>query len=202
MTVQLYTLVNFTCEGTGVILKWSVEDASLNDPSNQDREISVTTNNISVDVWSSVLTIRALPINNGISIGCVVLGQNFSIISKGATLTVKGISSLYNHNLLSFHYSTGITPVENIQFTFDVTSSSSWLTWSHPFKNYPLSYHIYIENQHGQLLYNDITEDTSYELYNLTVCDIYTATVNAHSGEYTSNNVIAQDEFSGGMTTI
>ena len=28
-------------------------------------EISVTTNNISVDVWLSVLTIRALLINNG-----------------------------------------------------------------------------------------------------------------------------------------
>ena len=50
---------------------------------------------------------------------------------------------------------------------FDGTSSSSWLTWSHPFENYPLSYHIYIENQHGQLLYNDITNDTSYELYNM-----------------------------------
>ena len=54
-------------------------------------------------------------------------------------------------------------------------------------------------NQHGQLLYNDITNDTSYKLYNLTVCDIYTATVIAHSGGYSSNNVIAQDEFSGGQ---
>ena len=51
-------------------------------------------------------------------------------------------------------------------------TSSSWLTWSHSFENYPLSYHIYIENQHGQLLYNDITEDTSYELYNLTVWSV------------------------------
>ena len=73
------------------------------------------------------------------------------------------------------------------------------MTWSHPFENYPLSYHIYIENQHGQLLYNDVTNDTSYELYNLTVCDIYTATVIVHSGEYSSNNAIAQDEFSGGQ---
>ena len=62
-----------------------------------------------------------------------------------------------------------------------------------------ISYHIYIENQHGQLLYNDITEDTSYELYNLTVCDIYTATVIAHSGEYNSSNTTIQREYSGGM---
>ena len=69
MSIPIYTLANLTCEGTGDILKWSLEDFSVTDPSNQDREISVTTNNISVDVWSSVLTIRALPINNGIDIG-------------------------------------------------------------------------------------------------------------------------------------
>ena len=87
----IYTLANFTCEGVGDILKWSVQGNSLTDPSNQDREISVTTNNISVDVWSSVLTIRALPINDGIHVGCIVINfnpQNF--LKKGATLTVKG----------------------------------------------------------------------------------------------------------------
>ena len=67
---------------------WTVESNFLTDPSNQDREISVTTTNISVDVWSSVLTIRALPINDGISIGCVVLGPKFA--TKGASLTVIG----------------------------------------------------------------------------------------------------------------
>ena len=51
-------------------------------------------------------------------------------------------------------------------------------------------------NQHGQLLHNDITNDTSYELYNLTVCDIYTATVIACSGEYSSNsNVTIINEY-------
>ena len=73
---------------TGNELLWTVESNLVTDPSNQDREISVTTNNISVDVWSSVLTIRALPINDGISIGCVVLGPNF--VTKGASLTVRG----------------------------------------------------------------------------------------------------------------
>ena len=56
MPALLYKLANFTCEGIGDILLWSVEGNSSVDPSNQDREISlVTTNNISVDVWSSVL---------------------------------------------------------------------------------------------------------------------------------------------------
>ena len=73
VSAPLYTLANFTCGGTGDILSWTVGGNSLTDPSNQDREISVTTSNISVDVWSSVLTIRALPINDGIGIQCNVI---------------------------------------------------------------------------------------------------------------------------------
>ena len=92
----------------------------------------------------------------------------------------------------------GITPVENMWFAFNTTSYLGWLTWSHLFENYFLKYHIYIENQHGQLLYNDITNDTSYELYNLTVCNIYTATVIAHSGNYSSSNVTIKDEYNEG----
>ena len=88
--------------------------------------------------------------------------------------------------------------MNKLQLIFNATDSSGWLSWSHPFKNYSISYHIYIENQHGQLLYNDITNDTSYELYNLTVCDIYTATVIVHSGEYSSSNVSTQDEYNEG----
>ena len=44
-------------------------------------------------MWSSVLTIRALPINDGIIIGCnvrSVVGDNIGLDLKGATLTVKG----------------------------------------------------------------------------------------------------------------
>ena len=40
-----------------------------------------------------------------------------------------------------------------------------------------------------------MTNDTSYELYNLRVCDIYTATVIAHSGGYSFNNVTTQEEY-------
>ena len=90
VTATLYALANLTCEGTGGKLSWTVEDNKLTDSIKQYREISVTTNNISVDVWSSVLTIRALPINDGISIGCAVIGQNFDFVLEGATLTVKG----------------------------------------------------------------------------------------------------------------
>ena len=91
VTAPLYTLVNFTCEGTGDLLSWSVQDSSFTDLSIQDREISVTTNNISVDVWSSVLTIRALPINDGIVVYCTVISFNPSDLKEnGAILTIKG----------------------------------------------------------------------------------------------------------------
>ena len=95
VSVPLYTLANFTCMGTGDIFSWTVGSNLLTDPSNQDREISVTTNNISVDVWSSVLTIRALPINDGISIECNLISFNpYGLKQKGATLTIKGMNSV------------------------------------------------------------------------------------------------------------
>ena len=93
MSAPLYTLVNFTCEGTGDVLLWKTEGHSLTDVIKHYREISVTTNNILVGVWSSVLTIRALPINGGISVGCTVISvidQTITIKEKGATLTVIG----------------------------------------------------------------------------------------------------------------
>ena len=90
VTTLLYTLANFICEGIGNKLSWTVEGHSLTDAIKQYREISVTTNNISVDVWSSVLTIRALPINDGITIGCIVFGQNSNPVPKGAQLIIKG----------------------------------------------------------------------------------------------------------------
>ena len=90
ISAPLDTLVNFTCVGTGDALYWTVEGHSLTDTIKQYREILVTTNNISVDVWSSVLTIRALPINNEIDVGCTLVFQSFYFVSKGATLKAEG----------------------------------------------------------------------------------------------------------------
>ena len=86
----LYKLANFTCEGEGDRLTWTVQGFSLNESMKQYREISVTTNNISVGVLSSVLTIRALPINNGIIVGCTVLTTLLGIVQKGASFIVQG----------------------------------------------------------------------------------------------------------------
>ena len=91
MSALLNTLVTFPCQGTGISLIWTVQGNFLTDAIEEAREISVTsTNNISVDVLSSVLTIRALAINDGISVGCFVVGRSFDHIAKGATLKVQG----------------------------------------------------------------------------------------------------------------
>ena len=95
----------------------------------------------------------------------------------------------------------GITPVKDLQFTFN----SSWLTWSPPLfssENSLILYHIYIENKFGQLLYNNMTKDTSYDLYNLTVCDIYIATVTAYSGGYSSRKTMVQYGYTGGIIKL
>ena len=52
-------------------------------------EISVTTNNISVDVWLSVLTIRALLINNGVWVVRTLISYQ-----EERLLVVKGITFL------------------------------------------------------------------------------------------------------------
>ena len=90
ISVSLYQLAPFTCKGIGNVLYWTVQSHSLSDPSNQDREISISNNNASIGNLSSILTIKALPINDGISVGCTVVDQKFSIVSKGATLTISG----------------------------------------------------------------------------------------------------------------
>ena len=87
------TPVNFTCEGKGDVVEWTVDGNSLTDPSNQERVISVTTNNISVDMWSSVLTIRALPLDSNVilNIGCTIISYSPVVQDEsGAILTVKG----------------------------------------------------------------------------------------------------------------
>ena len=81
VSVIIYTMTNFTC-------KWSVQQSVI---LVIKIERSVITNNISVDVLLSVLTIRALSINEGIYVGCIVISLNLQYFQKkGATLTVKG----------------------------------------------------------------------------------------------------------------
>ena len=91
----LYTTVEFSCKGIGDGLVWTVARNSLTDVVKQQRNITVTTSNIS-DTWSSNLTIYALPINDKIEIACIVHSfhpnstPNYTVAAKEVKLTVTG----------------------------------------------------------------------------------------------------------------
>ena len=49
------------------------------------------------------------------------------------------------------------------------------------------TYHVYVKNKDGSIIAYDNTTDTFYQLpSNLTVCDIYTASVRAFIEQYSS----------------
>ena len=55
-----------------------------------------------------------------------------------------------------------------------------------------ISYQVYIVNQNGVILYNNVTKATVFELYNnnFIICNVYTATVVAYGEPYHSLNSI------------
>ena len=178
MTAPLYTQANFNCEGTGDILLWTVHSNSPTDPSNQDREIAVTTNNISVDMWSSVLTIRALPINDGMSIGCTVITFNpYDKKQMGATLTIEGVSPVNN---LAFYSTLMISPML-------MWSSPSFYSDDIP-QGSITTYHVSVKRQDGSIIVYDNTTDTFYQLSsNFTdYCNSYNVSVIAFIEQYSS----------------
>ena len=69
---------------------WTVAHNTLNDTEKQEQNIIVITSNMN-GILSSNLTIPALPINNKIEIGCIVISTNpFMAVAKEAVLTVEG----------------------------------------------------------------------------------------------------------------
>ena len=87
----LYTSARFRCKGTGSDLEWTVAHIPLNSTGDKERNINITTNNMS-GILSSNLTIPALPINNKIEIGCIIIisVSPFMVVAKEAVLTVEG----------------------------------------------------------------------------------------------------------------
>ena len=97
VTVLPFTLTNFTCEGNGDTLTWTVNSLALNATIRQQRNITAT----NTGDLSSVLSVIALPINDGIEIGCIIASFNPfpQVAASEATLTIRG-----QYNLLAVVY--------------------------------------------------------------------------------------------------
>uniref|UniRef100_A0A1X7T1N1 Ig-like domain-containing protein n=1 Tax=Amphimedon queenslandica TaxID=400682 RepID=A0A1X7T1N1_AMPQE len=76
VTVPPLTTATFTCEGTGDIFNWLIDSGTLTDSIKQQRQILVTTTNSNNTNFSSVLTVNAIPANDGLGISCEVVTYN------------------------------------------------------------------------------------------------------------------------------
>lgn len=72
-------------------MNWLVQSDVLTDSIKQQRQISVTTT-INNTNFSSVLTINAIPINDGLVIGCeVITFSPFNRVISSSVLTIRGM---------------------------------------------------------------------------------------------------------------
>lgn len=85
-SAPLWSYVNFTCEGIGKALTWVVQYINL--PVN----LINSTNTSSSYNLSSVLTVQALPDEDGARILCLIFADDYSSLLSAtvANLTIKG----------------------------------------------------------------------------------------------------------------
>ncbi|XP_019851265.1 PREDICTED: uncharacterized protein LOC109581525 isoform X2 [Amphimedon queenslandica] len=176
VTAPIYTTATFTCKGVGDIFNWHVQSVVLMDSIAQQREITVTTTKNNNTNFSSVLTVNAIPINDGLGIGCEMITLlPFNRVISSSELTIRGISS-----------------VRDLFINFS-SNNSLIITWSPPayFSNdipidFSVSYKIHVTVGDEE---NTIKTNTNLvEVHNITQCDTFSVSVTAHVSQYTSIN--------------
>uniref|UniRef100_A0A1X7TZK5 Fibronectin type-III domain-containing protein n=1 Tax=Amphimedon queenslandica TaxID=400682 RepID=A0A1X7TZK5_AMPQE len=186
-----YAIGTLKCEGNGAHLFWQIVTASgyiiqMSPDIKQQRNISVITTNESGNL-SSVFTIVALPVNDGIKIKCQIVSYPpLKQVFSNSTLTISGIS-----------------PVEI--FTFNFTSNASLISWSPPvyYSNdvpagSPVSYQVLVtDEEDGDIILNTTTINTNITVPNVTECDAFNISVTALVGRFSSTNTEIGHEGSG-----
>ena len=90
MIAPLYAPVSFQCIGTGDILTWLIESNPVTDLVQHERNVTINDNSNGNNL-ASVLTIIALPINDGIEIGCILASLNpYQPVFIEVMLTIRG----------------------------------------------------------------------------------------------------------------
>ena len=180
----------FHCNGSGASILWIVNGLYATDISINARGITqhIVTSSGTVQ---STLTVPATLVNNGTTVQCVIYPGE--VTSNNATLTVLPISGeLYRTNvLITYHtilYCTGIGQVRNVRFT----SSLSDVQWDPPLTALSgLMYNVTTMNMNtGQIVVNEITNNTFCPLPPLQFCQNYIVNVTAFSSQQQGDSVV------------
>ena len=105
VVAPLYEPACFECEAQGDFLVWVVNTAPLTGAIKKEREI-VVTDTSSNGTQHSILTITALPINDGVEIGCFVGMIPFAGVGfyDEKRLEVRGCCNLDKYNYIGLYF--------------------------------------------------------------------------------------------------
>ena len=187
------TNAEFHCNGSGTVLAWEVDGLPLNHLNIVDREITEHTVVSSSGTVQSTLTVPGTSENDGTTVRCFIGPSLFTLtlIGNSSTLTVlPGLVYVTIIHIKGYYESTGIGPVVNVRFSVSFIS----LLWDPPATAGVLSSLSYIvivmNNNTGQVVVSDTTNNTIYPLPPLPSCQYYTANVTAFSSQHCSEGVV------------
>ena len=106
-------------------------------------------------------------------------------------LTLQGNADNKTLKRLYYYYFVGVSIVENLDFNFNNNPSLAWSPPSFYSDDIPhesiTTYRVHVKSQDGSVIADVNTTDTFYHLpNNLTICDVYTASIRAIIEQYSS----------------